>query len=123
VGVGECENGRFKVVLEGGKGRQTEPRKFRLECQPNALNGVEFRGIGREEEEGEVVGKEEFFGMMDFGIVEDHDVEPVRKLSGKTVNKALKGISIEGTGSFKIGFARGGGNDAKEIEPLKVMLA
>lgn len=61
--------------------------------------------------------------MMNFGIVEDDNVKGVGVVSGESIEKGLKRSQIELEGSFKIGFAGGGGDNPKEIKCLKTVLA
>jgi hypothetical protein len=123
IKVGESDKSEFQTLLKSGKRGKAKPGKFRLESEPNTLNGIEFRGIGGQKEQDGLRGKAEVFGMMNFGIVEEDNVKGVGMVSGKSIEKGLKRSGIELERGFKIGFARGGGDDTKEIKCLKAMLA
>jgi hypothetical protein len=109
--------------LKVGKGGKTKPSQFGFESEPNTLDRIEFRRIGRQKEKGGLRRKAEVFGMMNFGIVEDDNVKRVGVVSGKGIEKGLKRSQIELEGGFKIGFAGGRGDNPKEIKSLKAMLA
>jgi hypothetical protein len=68
-------------------------------------------------------GKAEVFGTMNFGIVENDNVKGVGVVSGESIKEALKRSAIELKCGFKISFAGGRSDDAKEIKCLKAVLA
>ena len=73
-----------------------EVRKPIFEIAPEALDGIEFRGVGRKEEQRDVGGKVQRPRFVKRPIIEEEEVEAGRISSGKMVEKELKALRIKG---------------------------
>ncbi len=107
----ECEE-----VIEAGPGEAV------FESEPDPLARIEFRGIGRLKDEGEIGRQVQVGGVMGASVVEDEHVEGVRAGGGKIIEKGLELLRIEGQACLKIAVAGAWGHDAIDIEVVEVML-
>jgi hypothetical protein len=73
-----------------------EVRKPIFELAPESLDGIEFRGVGRKEEQPDVRGKAQRPRFVKRAIIEEEQVEAGRISGGKMVEEELKPVRIEG---------------------------
>jgi hypothetical protein len=80
-------------VIKGGGVELGEPI---LEIAPQPCEGIELRGIGREEEQGDVLGQAERGSFVKGAIIEQQQVELGGVSRGEVSEEELKAFSIEG---------------------------
>ncbi len=66
-----------------------------FEIPPEPLNGIELRGIRREEEGDDVIGPPQCVGFVKSAIVKQENIEACRECLCQPIDKNLKGVRIE----------------------------
>jgi hypothetical protein len=98
-----------------------EGRKPIFEIAPESLDGVEFRRVGRKEEQPEVGGKAQRPCFVKRTIIEEEQVEAGRISGGKMVEEELKSVRIEDGQFEKEALASQRLDRAVQVESLEVI--
>lgn len=96
-------------------GEQLQAQKSLSQIQPDPFDRIEFRAIGRQSGQGDVVGDDEFLGAVPAGLIQDHDdVDIVGHGLGEAFEKNRHGRGV-GLGQDQTegvaGFGRHGAED------------
>jgi hypothetical protein len=92
-----------------------------FEIAPEALDGIEFRGVGRKEEQPDVGGKAQRPRFVKRAIIKEEQVEAGRISGGKMVEEELKAVRIEGGQFQKEALACERLDCAVQVESLEVI--
>ena len=98
-----------------------EVRKPIFEIAPESLDGIEFRGVGREEEQPDVGGKAKRPRFVKRSIIEEEQVEAGGIGGSQMVEEELKAVRIEVRQFEKETLPRERFHSAVQVERLEVI--
>ena len=83
------------AILEGEEIAEARPGQAVFEREPDPLTRIEFRCVGRLEEQGHIGGQRERGELVSASVINYEDIEAVRARTGEIVEKGLKLSAVE----------------------------
>ncbi len=98
------------------------PSQIVLQVAPDPLHRVQLRTIGWEPQRADILWPLDAVGGVRPAVIQEQDVEAVRKCLGECVHKDLEGVGIQIRQFQKEALARSRGYSAVDVEPLAGVL-